>query len=149
MKCSSPSVGSPRGEQPAPADSPALVGEQELGGGRGLSEAPSPRGAPVLVLFREMKKKKQQNDSENVEPPEEKQKEPEPQRPPAPNATKGVPAPQPIKRGQKVGRELHCPRAELLPREVWAHLPHREKFWVSPCGPWLPESCRLGVKLGR
>uniref|UniRef100_A0A8B9I7Y5 Ribosome quality control complex subunit NEMF n=1 Tax=Anser brachyrhynchus TaxID=132585 RepID=A0A8B9I7Y5_9AVES len=50
---------------------------------------------------REMKKKKQQNDSENLEPPEEKQKETEPQRPPAPNTTKGVPAPQPVKRGQK------------------------------------------------
>ncbi|KFP50324.1 Nuclear export mediator factor Nemf, partial [Cathartes aura] len=50
---------------------------------------------------REMKKKKQQNDSENLEPPEEKQKETETQPPAAPNANKGVPAPQPIKRGQK------------------------------------------------
>ncbi|NWI08929.1 NEMF factor, partial [Crypturellus soui] len=50
---------------------------------------------------REMKKKKQQNDPENLEPPEEKQKEPETQHPPAPNSNKGVPAPQPIKRGQK------------------------------------------------
>ncbi|KAM9381063.1 ribosome quality control complex subunit NEMF [Phaethornis superciliosus] len=50
---------------------------------------------------REMKKKKQQNDSENLEPPEEKQKEPETQPPPAPNTNKGVPTPQPIKRGQK------------------------------------------------
>uniref|UniRef100_A0A8B9D761 Ribosome quality control complex subunit NEMF n=1 Tax=Anser cygnoides TaxID=8845 RepID=A0A8B9D761_ANSCY len=56
---------------------------------------------------REMKKKKQQNDSENLEPPEEKQKETEPQHPPAPNTTKGVPAPQPVKRGQKVSRERH------------------------------------------
>ncbi|KAM6273504.1 ribosome quality control complex subunit NEMF [Porphyrio hochstetteri] len=50
---------------------------------------------------REMKKKKQQNDSENLELPEEKQRESEMQPPPAPNASKGVPAPQPIKRGQK------------------------------------------------
>ncbi|NXA35700.1 NEMF factor, partial [Eudromia elegans] len=50
---------------------------------------------------REMKKKKQQNDAENLEPPEEKQKEPETEQPPAPNSNKGVPAPQPIKRGQK------------------------------------------------
>ncbi|NWX23223.1 NEMF factor, partial [Aegotheles bennettii] len=50
---------------------------------------------------REMKKKKQQNDSENLEPPEEKQKEMETQPPTVPNTTKGVPAPQPIKRGQK------------------------------------------------
>ncbi|XP_069712886.1 ribosome quality control complex subunit NEMF [Phaenicophaeus curvirostris] len=50
---------------------------------------------------REMKKKKQQNDSENVELPEEKQREMETQPPPAPNTNKEVPAPQPIKRGQK------------------------------------------------
>ncbi|NWS65905.1 NEMF factor, partial [Crotophaga sulcirostris] len=50
---------------------------------------------------REMKKKKQQNDSENFELPEEKQRETETQSPPAPNTNKGVPAPQPIKRGQK------------------------------------------------
>ncbi|XP_053923247.1 ribosome quality control complex subunit NEMF [Cuculus canorus] len=50
---------------------------------------------------REMKKKKQQNDSENLELPEEKQRETETQAPPAPNTNKGVPAPQPIKRGQK------------------------------------------------
>ncbi|NXW48544.1 NEMF factor, partial [Nyctiprogne leucopyga] len=50
---------------------------------------------------REMKKKKQQNDSENLEPLEEKQREMETQLPPAPNTNKGVPAPQPIKRGQK------------------------------------------------
>ncbi|KAM6075457.1 ribosome quality control complex subunit NEMF isoform 1-T1 [Chlamydotis macqueenii] len=50
---------------------------------------------------REMKKKKQQNDSENLELPEEKQRETETQPPPAPNTSKGVVAPQPIKRGQK------------------------------------------------
>ncbi|XP_072194828.1 ribosome quality control complex subunit NEMF [Excalfactoria chinensis] len=50
---------------------------------------------------REMKKKKQQNDSENLDPPEEKQKDTETQRPPPANTNKGVPAPQPIKRGQK------------------------------------------------
>ncbi|NXS91228.1 NEMF factor, partial [Jacana jacana] len=50
---------------------------------------------------REMKKKKQQNDSENLELPEEKQRETETQPPSAPNTNKGVPAPQPIKRGQK------------------------------------------------
>ncbi|KAJ7397039.1 Nuclear export mediator factor Nemf [Pitangus sulphuratus] len=50
---------------------------------------------------REMKKKKQQNNSENSELPEEKQKEMETQPPTAPNSNKGVPAPQPIKRGQK------------------------------------------------
>ncbi|NXG76649.1 NEMF factor, partial [Baryphthengus martii] len=50
---------------------------------------------------REMKKKKQQNDSENLEPPEETQKETEAQPPPAAATTRGVPAPQPIKRGQK------------------------------------------------
>ncbi|NXS57314.1 NEMF factor, partial [Brachypteracias leptosomus] len=50
---------------------------------------------------REMKKKKQQNDLENLEPPEEKQKELETQPPPAPNPSKAVSAPQPIKRGQK------------------------------------------------
>ncbi|XP_068005244.1 ribosome quality control complex subunit NEMF [Melanerpes formicivorus] len=50
---------------------------------------------------REMKKKKQLNDSENLEPPEDKQKETETQPPPAPSSNKGVPAPQPIKRGQK------------------------------------------------
>ncbi|KFR05846.1 Nuclear export mediator factor Nemf, partial [Nipponia nippon] len=50
---------------------------------------------------REMKKKKQQNDAENLEPPEEKQKETEPQPSPAPNTNKGAPAPQPVKRGQK------------------------------------------------
>ncbi|NXY46291.1 NEMF factor, partial [Ceuthmochares aereus] len=50
---------------------------------------------------REMKKKKQQNDSENLELPEEKQREVETQPAPAPNTNKGVPAPQPIKRGQK------------------------------------------------
>ncbi|XP_059675361.1 ribosome quality control complex subunit NEMF isoform X1 [Gavia stellata] len=50
---------------------------------------------------REMKKKKQQNDSEDLEPPEEKQRETETQPPSAPNTNKGVPAPQPIKRGQK------------------------------------------------
>lgn len=43
VKCFSPaSVGSPRGEQPGLADSPAL------GGGRGLSGVPSPGDAPVL-----------------------------------------------------------------------------------------------------
>uniref|UniRef100_A0A8C6J6N9 Ribosome quality control complex subunit NEMF n=1 Tax=Melopsittacus undulatus TaxID=13146 RepID=A0A8C6J6N9_MELUD len=52
---------------------------------------------------REMKKKKQQNNSENLEPPEEKQKEMEAHPAPAPNTNKGVPAPQPVKRGQKVG----------------------------------------------
>uniref|UniRef100_A0A8C2T7V0 Ribosome quality control complex subunit NEMF n=1 Tax=Coturnix japonica TaxID=93934 RepID=A0A8C2T7V0_COTJA len=55
----------------------------------------------VLVFLREMKKKKQQNDSENLDPPEEKQKDTETQRPPPANSNKGVPAPQPIKRGQK------------------------------------------------
>ncbi|NXH20954.1 NEMF factor, partial [Bucco capensis] len=50
---------------------------------------------------REMKKKKQHHNSENLEPPEEKQKELETQAAPAPNPTRGVPAPQPIKRGQK------------------------------------------------
>lgn len=50
---------------------------------------------------REMKKKKQQSDSENLDPPEERQKDTETQRPPPPNTNKGVPAPQPIKRGQK------------------------------------------------
>uniref|UniRef100_A0A663LMK5 Ribosome quality control complex subunit NEMF n=1 Tax=Athene cunicularia TaxID=194338 RepID=A0A663LMK5_ATHCN len=55
----------------------------------------------VTVFLREMKKKKQQNDSENLEPPEEKQKETETQPPPPANAAKGAPAPQPIKRGQK------------------------------------------------
>ncbi|NWR56606.1 NEMF factor, partial [Bucorvus abyssinicus] len=49
---------------------------------------------------REMKKKKQQNNSENLEPPEEKQ-ETETHPPPAATTNKGVPAPQPIKRGQK------------------------------------------------
>uniref|UniRef100_A0A8C0IEB3 Ribosome quality control complex subunit NEMF n=1 Tax=Bubo bubo TaxID=30461 RepID=A0A8C0IEB3_BUBBB len=57
---------------------------------------------------REMKKKKQQNDSENLEPPEEKQKETETQPPPAANTAKGAPAPQPIKRGQKVGTSFPC-----------------------------------------
>uniref|UniRef100_A0A8C3J6C7 Ribosome quality control complex subunit NEMF n=1 Tax=Calidris pygmaea TaxID=425635 RepID=A0A8C3J6C7_9CHAR len=55
----------------------------------------------VIVFLREMKKKKQQNDSENLEPPEEQQRKSETQPPPAPNTNKGVPAPQPIKRGQK------------------------------------------------
>ncbi|NXI99001.1 NEMF factor, partial [Psophia crepitans] len=50
---------------------------------------------------REMKKKKQQNDSENLELPEEQQRESETLPPPAPNTNKGVPAPQPVKRGQK------------------------------------------------
>ncbi|XP_054017610.1 ribosome quality control complex subunit NEMF [Dryobates pubescens] len=50
---------------------------------------------------REMKKKKQLNDSENLESLEDKQKETETQPPPAPSSNKGVPAPQPIKRGQK------------------------------------------------
>ncbi|NWY03110.1 NEMF factor, partial [Nothoprocta ornata] len=55
----------------------------------------------TFVFLREMKKKKQQNDPENLEPPEEKQKETETQHPTASNSTKGLPAPQPIKRGQK------------------------------------------------
>uniref|UniRef100_A0A8V5FKZ2 Ribosome quality control complex subunit NEMF n=1 Tax=Melopsittacus undulatus TaxID=13146 RepID=A0A8V5FKZ2_MELUD len=55
----------------------------------------------VIVFLREMKKKKQQNNSENLEPPEEKQKEMEAHPAPAPNTNKGVPAPQPVKRGQK------------------------------------------------
>ncbi|KFV66627.1 Nuclear export mediator factor Nemf, partial [Dryobates pubescens] len=50
---------------------------------------------------REMKKKKQLNDSENLESLEDKQKETETQPPPPPSSNKGVPAPQPIKRGQK------------------------------------------------
>lgn len=56
----------------------------------------------AFVSLREMKKKKQQNNSENLEPPEEKQKETETQPPPAATTTKAAPAPQPIKRGQKV-----------------------------------------------
>lgn len=49
VKCFSPaSVGAPRGEQPGLADSPAPGGDQELGGGRGLSGVPSPGDAPVL-----------------------------------------------------------------------------------------------------
>lgn len=65
----------------------------------------------VIVLLREMKKKKQQNNSENSEPPEEKQKEAETETQPAaaPNSHKAAPAPQPIKRGQKVGREQGDP----------------------------------------
>lgn len=77
----------------------------------------------VIVFLREMKKKKQQNDSENLEPPEEKQKETETQPPPAPNTNKGVPAPQPIKRGQKVGRDQVYPWVELLACEVWTEVP--------------------------
>ncbi|KFZ56968.1 Nuclear export mediator factor Nemf, partial [Podiceps cristatus] len=51
---------------------------------------------------REMKKKKLQNDSENLELSEEQQRRVrETQPPPAPGSNKGVPAPQPIKRGQK------------------------------------------------
>ncbi|NXU92812.1 NEMF factor, partial [Xiphorhynchus elegans] len=50
---------------------------------------------------REMKKKKQQNNSEGSELPEEKQKEVETQPPTAPSSTRGLTAPQPIKRGQK------------------------------------------------
>nr|XP_054490363.1 ribosome quality control complex subunit NEMF [Agelaius phoeniceus] len=49
---------------------------------------------------REMKKKKQQNNSENSELSEEKQKEAEPETQPV-AAPKAAPAPQPIKRGQK------------------------------------------------
>lgn len=65
----------------------------------------------VIVLLREMKKKKQQNSSENSELPEEKQKEAETETQPAaaPNSHKAAPAPQPIKRGQKVGREQGDP----------------------------------------
>lgn len=77
----------------------------------------------MIAFLREMKKKKQQNDSENLEPPEEKQRETETQPPPAPNTNKGVLAPQPIKRGQKVGRDQVYPRVELLPREVWTEIP--------------------------
>jgi len=77
----------------------------------------------VIVFLREMKKKKQQNDSESLEPPEEKQKETETQPPPAPNTSKGVPAPQPIKRGQKVGRDQGYPWVELSPCEVWTEIP--------------------------
>lgn len=77
----------------------------------------------VIVFLREMKKKKQQNDSENLEPPEEKQKETETQPPPAPNTNKGVPAPQPIKRGQKVGADQVYPWVEPLPCEVWTEIP--------------------------
>lgn len=73
-----------------------------------------------------MKKKKQQNNSENSELSEEKQKEAETETQPvaAPNCPKAAPAPQPIKRGQKVGRDqghgnrdssASCPRHPWLP----------------------------------
>lgn len=65
-----------------------------------------------------MKKKKQQNNSENLEPPVERQKEMEAQPAPVPSTNKGVPAPQPVKRGQKVGRDLAYPGVQPLPYEV-------------------------------
>jgi len=80
----------------------------------------------VLVFLREMKKKKQQSDSENLDPPEERQKDTETQRPPPPNTNKGVPAPQPIKRGQKVSRFTHelshyHMKCRLIPH-TWSNL---------------------------
>lgn len=86
-----------------------------------------------IAFLREMKKKKQQSDSENLEPPEEKQKEIETQAPSAPNSSKGVAAPQPIKRGQKVGRRQVYPWVELLPCEVWTESPD------SVRGLWPPD----------
>lgn len=76
----------------------------------------------MIVFLREMKKKKQQNNSDNLEPPEEKQKEMEAQPAPVPNTNKCVPAPQPIKRGQKVGRDLTYPGVQQLLCEVWTEV---------------------------
>lgn len=88
----------------------------------------------VIVFLREMKKKKQQNDSENLELPEEKQRETETQPPPAPNTNKGVPAPQPIKRGQKVGRDRVYPGVEPLPCQVWTEIQCFCQTSMAACG---------------
>ncbi|XP_075782261.1 ribosome quality control complex subunit NEMF isoform X1 [Pelodiscus sinensis] len=50
---------------------------------------------------REMKKKKQQNETEDLEPPEGKEIEMSAQLPSSPVSNKSVSAPQPVKRGQK------------------------------------------------
>lgn len=97
----------------------------------------------VIVLLREMKKKKQQNNSENSELSEEKQKETEtePQAPAAPNSHKAAPAPQPIKRGQKVGREQGHPGLSC-----WhGNMDRNPRF---PRYPWLPGGFRLVVVSG-
>ncbi|NWI93077.1 NEMF factor, partial [Pitta sordida] len=76
-----------------------LTREEEPGLGDGKAQG---RRHLSVKERREMKKKKkQQNNCETSELPEEQQKETEPQPPSAPNSTRGVPAPQPIKRGQK------------------------------------------------
>ncbi|NXA14929.1 NEMF factor, partial [Sapayoa aenigma] len=67
----------------------------------GDSKAQGRRHLSVKERREMKKKKKQQNNPENSELPEEKQKETDTQAPSAPNSNKGVPAPQPIKRGQK------------------------------------------------
>lgn len=89
--------------------------------------------AVVIALLREMKKKKQQN-SENSELAEEKQKETEAetQPPAAPNSHKAPPAPQPIKRGQKVGREQGDPWAELL---AWKY-GQKSQISQTPMAAW-------------
>lgn len=96
----------------------------------------------VVVLLREMKKKKQQNNSENSELPEEKQKETEmeTQPPAAPNSHKAAPAPQPIKRGQKVGRDQGTPGLSCWHGSV----DRNPRF---PRHPWLPGGFRLVVVL--
>lgn len=88
--------------------------------------------AVVIALLREMKKKKQQN-SENSELAEEKQEtEAETQPPAAPNSHKAAPAPQPIKRGQKVGREQGDPWAELL---AWKY-GQKSQISQTPMAAW-------------
>lgn len=90
----------------------------------------------MIVLLREMKKKKQQNNSDNSELSEEKQKETEtePQPPAAPNSHKAAPAPQPIKRGQKVGREQGRPWAELL---AWKYRQESQLSQISMAAWWF------------
>lgn len=97
----------------------------------------------VVVLLREMKKKKQQNNSENSELSEEKQKEAEAesQAPAAPNSHKAAPAPQPIKRGQKVGRDQGDPGLSC-----WhGNMDRNPQF---PRHPRLPGGFRLVVVSG-
>lgn len=94
----------------------------------------------VIVLLREMKKKKQQNNSENSELSEEKQKETETETQPvaAPNFPKAAPAPQPIKRGQKVGRDQGDPGLGCCHG-------NRDSNPRCPGPPWLPWWCCQGL----
>lgn len=64
-----------------------------------------------------MKKKKQQHDIEDLEPPEGKERETSAQLPSSPVSNKSMSAPQPMKRGQKV---------EWMKLQNWLDLPNEK-----------------------